>query len=151
MDLVFKKELHKICLNTIEEKIKLLVSEIEQIQADMNSETKSSAGDKYETGREMLQSEMTKKSHQMEQALKDQRLLRALNTNTRKDHVEQGSLVKTLEGNYYIAAPIGSLDIKETKCFAISAVSPLAQAMMGLRKGDEYLFRGVGKKIVDII
>ena len=53
-----KDELYKKCVQIIENQILLAQQGIENAQQAANEETKSSAGDKYETTRAMMQIEI---------------------------------------------------------------------------------------------
>ena len=46
---MFKKKVIEIISNSLNEKIKILEKELKQINYEKNNQTKSSAGDKYET------------------------------------------------------------------------------------------------------
>ena len=50
-----KQQLYQYCWTFIEDRFKTIQNNIEELQKALNSETKSSAGDKHETGRAMLQ------------------------------------------------------------------------------------------------
>ena len=57
---MFKKKVIKIISNSLNEKIKILEKELKQINYEKNNQTKSSAGDKYETSRSSMQIEYDK-------------------------------------------------------------------------------------------
>ncbi|MDO6425302.1 hypothetical protein, partial [Saccharophagus degradans] len=76
---------------------------IQDYQEDLNSETKSSAGDKHETGRAMLQLEMEKLGQQYQTVLTQKNVLQKIDVSVKKK-AQVGSLVGTTSGlNYFLA------------------------------------------------
>ena len=73
--LELKKELYNQCSDFIEHRLLAIKSTINDIQESLDSETKSSAGDKHETGRAMLQLDREKLGQQLAeiQKLNEQR------------------------------------------------------------------------------
>ncbi len=123
---------------------------IADIQAAANQETKSSAGDKYETGRAMMQQEKDKLSARLATNLNQRSQLKQLKPELSKSQAENGSLVKTNEGLFYFAAAIGKLQVGTQKCFVISLDSPLAKALWHKKKEEVVNFQGRKIRILDI-
>lgn len=111
-------------------------------QQAANDDTKSSAGDKYETNREMMQAEKDKAMQQLSEALKLRKVLDGINIKNNSDAIGLGSLVQTNIGLFYIAVAIGEFEIDKTKVFGISPVSPIGNALKGYKKGDIINFNG---------
>lgn len=111
------------------------------MQTSANNETKSSAGDKYETGRAMAQLEIAKNSIQLTEALGLRQKLALLGEKKITETVQTGSLVMTSRGNFYLAIPAGSCEIDGTTYFAISADSPVGSKLIGLKSGDSFVIR----------
>ena len=59
-NLKIKEALHASCVGFVEDRLETIQKTIQDIQMSLTSETKSSAGDKHETGRAMLQLEREK-------------------------------------------------------------------------------------------
>ncbi len=137
------------CHELLDDKVETLLSEIAKVEESASNETKSSMGDKYETGREMMMQEKGKLNDRL-QLLLDQKM--ALSTIKKQLHetIRQGSLVHTTLGVYFIVAAIGSIKIKDGQVFVISQSAPLAKEMMGKKVGDEIAFNGRSQKILDI-
>ena len=70
-----KRKLYQHCINFVDKRIAAAKETIAMAQESANEDTKSSAGDKYETGRAMAQLEIEKTAGQLEEALKDKKLL----------------------------------------------------------------------------
>lgn len=111
-------------------------------QQAANEDTKSSAGDKYETNREMMQAEKDKAMQQLSEASKLRKVLDGINPKNNSESVGLGSLVKTNIGLFYIAVAIGEFEIDKSKVFGISPVSPIGSALKGYEKGDNINFNG---------
>lgn len=109
-------------------------------QASANEETKSSAGDKYETGRAMMQLEIEKNTVQLSEALKLKQALAAIDPIKSTTVVQPGSLVVTNQYNYYIAISAGQLKIGDKVYFAISPGSPIGMQLTGLSVGETFVF-----------
>ena len=137
-----KKKLIEKCLELLNEKLKNLDFELEQLQKSANEETKSSAGDKYETGRAMLMIEKEKLATQQNQLFKSIQVINQIDPNKQSTKVELGSLVDTTMGNYFIASSLGPIEYDKKSYFVISAVAPVAQKMLGLKSSDQFNFNG---------
>jgi hypothetical protein len=135
-----KQKLYALCLHYIEERIKGASQAIQFAQSSANEETKSSAGDKYETGRAMAQLEIEKNSAQLAEAQRLKQILLQLDPAKTNDNIQSGSLVITNQGNFYISIPAGQFAIEDENYFAISPSSPIAQKLLGLKKGDQFSF-----------
>jgi len=64
-DLNIKKQLYKKCICFVAERLQTIKNAIDEVQESLTTETKSSAGDKHETGRAMLQIEREKLGQQL--------------------------------------------------------------------------------------
>ena len=135
-----KSKLRTLCLDYVEQRIAIATQAIQSAQASANEETKSSAGDKYETGRAMAQLEIEKNSAQLADALKLKQIVTQINTEKETETIQSGSLVITNGGNYYIAIAAGQFTIDGEIYFVISPFSPIAQKLLGLKKDDQFAF-----------
>jgi transcription elongation GreA/GreB family factor len=135
-----KQQLHARCLAYIEERIEGASQAIQFAQASANEETKSSVGDKYETGRAMAQLEIEKNSAQLAEAQKLKQHLLQLDPIKTSDTVQSGSLVVTSQGKFYVSIPAGQITIGSEIYFAISPSSPIAQKLFGLKEGGQVSF-----------
>ena len=144
--LTLKQQLHALCMTHIRRRITGAEEAIHAAQFSANEETKSSAGDKYETGRAMAQLEIEKNSIQLSEAKKLLNALEQINPAKLTSSIQSGSLVKTNAGWFYVAVSAGQLNLLDKTYFAISPASPVGQKLMGLRPKDSYVFNG--KKII---
>lgn len=132
-------------LDLVQSKISEKVRNLEQLIFDKrtsNNDTKSSMGDKYETGREMLQQEINNLQVQLNEFLKQQKSLKNIKTED-VNKVEKGAVVETDKGLFYISASVGELSFEGKKIIAISEESPLAQSMKGKLKDENFSINNV--------
>ncbi|QCK16594.1 3-oxoacyl-ACP synthase [Mangrovivirga cuniculi] len=148
---LIKNRIHQYCLDQINDKIVLSEAGMREAQESANNETKSSAGDKYETGRAMAQIEKDKYAAQLAEAKKLFKVIDNLDPKKKHDKVEPGALVITDSGNYYISVSVGKIIINGNQYFAISPLTPLAKAIIDKESGETGIFRGKEIKINKII
>ncbi|HLP56190.1 MAG TPA: hypothetical protein VK151_14230 [Fluviicola sp.] len=110
-------------------------SMIADLQEGLANETKSSAGDKYETSRAMSQQELDKITTQLQEISRQLALIPHLETVTGPGTIQNGSIVETNKGFFFIGLPLGSLQTDEGTVFCIGASAPLAQQLIGKNTG----------------
>jgi len=135
-----KQELLALCHSFIEARINSTKIAIQMAQNSANEETKSTAGDKFETGRAMAQLEIEKGTVQLAEALKQKQVLDYLLPETTFNTVRMGSLVYTNQGNYYVSIPAGRLEVDSIIYYAISSISPIGALLFGLKTGGSINF-----------
>ncbi len=136
-----KQELYKYCQNYIQERISNTAHAIKAAQESANDETKSSSGDKYETGRAMMQLEIEKNMVQLSGSLKLKNNLDQINIKNRTESVQPGSIVVTDNEIFFIAISIGKVIIHSRSFVILSPESPLGIKFMGLKSGDSFTFK----------
>ena len=124
----------------MQERIDRANEAIRAAQHSANEETKSSAGDKYETGRAMAQLEIEKNTWQKAESLKLMEILSLTDPKLISSIVQRGSLVLTNEGSFYVCVSAGKFIIDQVPYFAISSASPLGQQLMGLAPQSSFIF-----------
>ena len=142
-----KKQLYNICETFLLERESTLHGIIEGIQNDLHSETKSSAGDKHETGRAMLQLEREKAGKQFSAITKQKELLAKVNLYSSSNRVRLGSLIHTTNGVYFLAISKGMVSIDNTDYYIIAPQSPIGKLLLGKQINDSITFNG---KIITI-
>ena len=146
-----KKELHNLCINYVQKRIDTVEQAIKATQQAANEETKSSAGDKYETGRAMMQQETDRNQAQLNEANKLMVALNQINSYTTSKTVEAGSLVITNNGKFYIAISAGTLVVNGETFFVVSPASPIGLNLKGQKVGYEFNLNGRLYKIENLI
>lgn len=146
MTLKLSEALYQLCLEFIENRIKTIRQAIQETQASADQETKSSAGDKYETGLSMMQLDMEKQAEQLAEAIKTRNSLEQVRVleeiSNGNGAVKPGSAVETNNGNFYIAISAGQLKVNDQTYFAVSPATPIGSKLMGLKTGEGFSFNG---------
>jgi hypothetical protein len=141
-----KSEIHKTLVSQLEDKLKQAQLDFCLAKESRDSDTKSSAGDKFETGREMMQREMDKLHASIDtyhnQLLKLQTLVGIKSF----EIIGVGSLIETNFEKYYISIGLGEITCSSEKVFSISSASPIGELLMGKKLGEYIELRG--RKII---
>ena len=145
-----KQRVHAHCLSLVQQKIEGIEAAMREAQGAANEETKSSAGDKYETGRAMMHLEKEKLASQRAEAFKLQKVLGQIDAAKQSTQVALGSLVHTNRGWFFVAVGLGNIAIEQQSCFVISPAAPIGQAMWGRRVNDHFTFNGQTIEIATI-
>jgi hypothetical protein len=133
-----KKELYRQCIDYVEKRAAAARLALQEAQEAANNETKSSAGDKYETDREMMQQEAAMNQTQLNEANKLKLALSTIDPHTKDEKAGAGSMVLTDKGNFYISISAGALKVNDMDFFAVSPVSPIGLKLNGLKAGGEF-------------
>ena len=146
-----KEDVYNFCCAILEERIQEAQCVIDAAQHDSNSETKSSAGDKYETGRAMAQLE--KERHARRKAALEDMLvnLKQIGCSPSKEWVTEGALVQTNRGMYFVSVGLGTITIDSQVYHCLSQQAPFGQALLDLEVGDDVEFRDTSHEIVHIL
>jgi hypothetical protein len=116
------KEAILLHINALQnQKLTELKQAIDAAQASANTEDKSSAGDKYETGRAMAQNTRDMYAKQYAIALADKALLQKIQTIKPAASVVQGSLVHTSVALYLIGLGLGKIELETQTVLCVSA------------------------------
>jgi|AntRauTorckE6833_2_1112554.scaffolds.fasta_scaffold77627_2 transcription elongation GreA/GreB family factor len=137
-----KQEIIEQCKKNLKSTKISISKEIEAVKESMTSDTKSSAGDKYETGREMMNQEKEKLQSQLSNINRQLGTLHQINASEQNQEVQFGSIVKTTLAQYFISISYGKISVDNTDVFMVSAITPLAQIMMGKKAGEKIKWNG---------
>ncbi|MBO3115297.1 3-oxoacyl-ACP synthase [Winogradskyella sp. DF17] len=146
-----KQRLTNICQKQIQLRLERIKSKIRDLHEALNSEAKSSAGDKHETGRAMIQLEREKLGFQLAEIEQIIKTVQRIDTSELHTNARLGSVVFTTQFNYFIAASCGEIDLDNTKFYTISSAAPLAQLLLSKKQGDVFEFRGNEITILKIV
>ncbi len=146
MEFTIKKELLDFCVAKNKDRIKDIVLAMEHAQDAIENDTKSSAGDKYETTREMVQQDLNRYQDQLAQAKKDAVVLQQLELDV-KTSGAVGAVVVTDKASYFIAISLGKQYIAANDYMIISASSPIGKLLLGKVIGEVIVFNGNSQTI----
>ena len=142
-----KQELYRLCKAYVNKRLQTVEDIISSNQKALQSETKSSAGDKHETGRAMLQLEMEKAGQQLNGISQMKETLARIDAEKTSNIAHLGSIIYTNKANYFLSISVGQLIVADKVYFAISVVSPIGKLLLGKQKGEKISFNGNEIKI----
>lgn len=148
--MIIKKELYKQCEVFVAKRLKTVEEIISSNQRALQSETKSSAGDKHETGRAMLQLEMEKAGQQLNGITQMKEVLSKINIDTSSTIAHLGSVIKTTKNVYFLSISSGKLVVNNENYFAISVSSPIGSMLLGKKVGDTFTFNAIQQTIKEV-
>jgi len=134
----------------IDAKSTIIKTEIQLAVESRDSETKSTAGDKYEPSREMMQLEIEKNMVQLNKYELQKNELLKIDINKSQHKVELGSFVFTAENTYFISIGLGKIEIENEPVFCISLISPIGKALQNKKAGEKINFQGKEISILEI-
>ena len=144
------KLLYNHCIKKLAQSLEVLEIRKAEIALALESESKSSAGDKHETGRAMIQLEREKLGDQIKKAEKNRATLLQLKQYKSSGIVRFGSAIQTNKANYYIAIATDSCTIKSTLFHSISPQSPVGTQLLGKKVGDQLVFNAITSTITAV-
>jgi|TARA_B110000090_G_scaffold84390_1_gene96004 hypothetical protein len=121
-------------------KLSYLNTSLNQAIDSRNSDTKSSAGDKFETSREMAQIEIQKIETEIS---KTQQFFTDLAS-------KASQLIITDKGAFLISIPFGKVMVNTTEVFCISNSAPITKQLVNTEISANFEYRGVTYNILDI-
>jgi transcription elongation GreA/GreB family factor len=136
----FKNKLKSCGIALIQERVVAARLAMDEAQKAANSEEKSSAGDKYETGRAMghLQKEMH--TAQLAAAVQDMALMQAIPVDMLYRECVPGAVLQAGGLTYFISLGLGKQTIDGHTVLFLSPQAPLAKLLSGLGPGDTLSF-----------
>ena len=124
----------------LQTKLSYLTTNLHQVIESRNSDTKSSAGDKFETSREMAQIEI----HQIETEIsKTQQFITDLFSKLTQ-------FIITDKGAFLISIPFGKLIVNNTAVYCISNTAPITIPLINTKVSYNFDYGGVVYNVIDI-
>jgi transcription elongation GreA/GreB family factor len=148
---IIKRQLMDQCIALVEQRIGNSRQAMNAAQESANAEEKSSAGDKYETGRAMAQIERDKAAQQLKEAMHLKSVLQTINLKSSAGVVTQGSLVITDVNHFFIAISLGKQTVANVAYFVIAPITPIGRLLMGLHVGSQFSFNNQMHTIREIL
>jgi transcription elongation GreA/GreB family factor len=141
--MITKKEVYNAVLNSLSHKLSELKMALFEITEEAKTDSKSSAGDKHETSRAMMQNEQEKIIRQMEMLTEQLNQLQRINVDAPSERIFAGSMIKTNNGYFFLSVPLGKITVQNITVFVLSPTSPLGKLLIGLTKGQSASVKGV--------
>ena len=136
-----KKQILDHCKLVVDEKITSLKKYLKDLQDSANEDSKSAMGDKYETGRAMVQLEQENLMARFDELIAQQELLATIST-SKTDIIQSGSLVTLDTGLFFIATGLGKIEMNDLTLFAVAPNSPIGQKLLGKSEGEQFELNG---------
>ncbi len=146
-----REVLFQLCLSDIDERIAVLRASIAEAREAQQSDTKSSAGDKFETTREMMTQQIETLSQQLSEVETQRNQLLPLANVAPSATTQAGSVVLTYTTNFYISVSVGTKPLNDQVFICLSPSSPLGKLLIGKTAGDEINFNQKTYKITQVI
>jgi len=138
----------EIVRNELSGSINHLGQQITALKDSLLSESKSTAGDKHETGRASIQLEIEQISNQLKVKEEMFNELTRIKFDSSLESIQAGSYVKSSIGEFILSIAVGKISKHDS--FAISLNSPFAKQAIGLNKGDSFELNGREVKILEV-
>ncbi|SDQ12670.1 3-oxoacyl-ACP synthase [Flagellimonas zhangzhouensis] len=146
-----KADILNFCWDYVNNKADRLKRTSNELQQSLTSETKSTAGDKHETGRAMVQLEQEKLAQQILELEKDRAVLKKIDIEKLPQKISLGCLVKTSAANYFISISAGAFKSGGEVVYCISASAPIAQLLLGKEKDENFVFNEKSQTIQEVL
>ncbi|MFL5762962.1 MAG: hypothetical protein ACJ77K_03400 [Bacteroidia bacterium] len=139
-----RKFLIPACRKALDQRVGAARNYLDTVNESVNDETKSTAGDKHETGRAMAQIEQEKAQKQLNEAtrMQDEFLRLSTSSGSASNIISISSIVLTDKQHFFISVPLGSVQTDYGTFQVISPVSPIGKMMLGRREGEKLEFNG---------
>lgn len=147
-----KEKIYDHCHNYIRQRIETALQAIASVEAAGEEETKSSAGDKYETSREMMKQELERHQQLLAGAREMEQTLQGLGMTVQSSSatIVPGSLIRTDQGLFFLAVGIGKLSAEGQDIFVLSPSAPVGKLLIGKQAGDRISFNAKTYHILEI-
>ena len=146
----FKKQVVEAMNKELEERLNISTQAYNDALESRNNDTKSSAGDKYETSRAMMQQEMDNAELSINQAKFFINELNRLPLEEDSEEVISGSLVETNSGVYFLGLSLGKVEVNNQIVYAVSTASPLGKLLLQCKAGDLINLNNAQQEILSI-
>jgi transcription elongation GreA/GreB family factor len=137
-----KTHLYEALVERLNSQIAELSGSLQDLQRSANEETKSSVGDKYETGRAMVQLEIEKIQQQLAEKNKAKNIVLSVSPSDQDNSVRVGSVIETSAGDFFLLVNAMDLKIGARSFMGISLQSPLGKLLFGKTKGEQIVLNG---------
>jgi transcription elongation GreA/GreB family factor len=149
--LKMKQKIIQYIKNHLDQRLRAAWDAMQAAQESANNESKSSAGDKYETARAMGQLDRDMHARMYEQARQERLIVEKIDEKMTCNKGVLGALVKTTIGDFFIAVSIGQVLIEAKKLMIISPQSPIGVTLMDKSIGEKFFFRTHQVTILEIL
>ncbi len=137
MNTLKKKKIVEWCRQLINERIEEMVLQGKTLQDGVANESKSSAGDKHETARAMMNLEQEKLGRQYQELMTMKEYFDKINFEIVSDKILLGSIIETNKGYFLLSVGLGKVSFHDQDVLLLSLQSPLGEALIGKHVGEK--------------
>ena len=145
-----KKALIEYMKELLDERMQVAWKAMEAAQDSANDQSKSSAGDKYETARSMGQLDRNMHARQYEQVRQERVVLEKIGESESLTRGAVGALLETSAGWFFISVSLGAVKFNDQTVLAVSSSSPVGISFLGKEAGGQFQFLNKQHKIIAI-
>lgn len=145
-----KTELIEYMKGLLDERLQVAWKAMEAAQDSANDQSKSSAGDKYETSRSMGQLDRSMHARQYEQVRQERVVLDRIGESESLSRGAVGALLETSAGWFFISVSLGAIKFENQTIIAVSSSSPVGLSFLGKEAGAQFQFMNKQHKIIAI-
>jgi transcription elongation GreA/GreB family factor len=147
--IAYKLRLREKCISIIQSRMSSLQASMTNAQSAANEETKSSAGDKYETSRAMGQLEKDMFARQLSQTAMEMASALSIDCTGISEKIKAGAIIVCSNLRIFIFAGIGKMEFEDETLIVISPNAPLAQSLISKSIGDKIIFNQKEAQILE--
>tara|TARA_Y100000385_G_scaffold23759_1_gene22931 strand:- start:1096 stop:1545 length:450 start_codon:yes stop_codon:yes gene_type:complete len=134
----------------LNDKISSLKKDINSLKESQKNDTKSSMGDKYETGRAMIQLELEKYHSRLSNNNEMLSNLLKINPKLKTKTIQSGSLIQTNHGWFFISIGIGKVKVENnTEVIVLSPIAPLGRMFLNKVRNESFDFQNRQYQIIE--
>jgi len=148
--MTLKEAVYNECCRILNNKITALQQTLVDLRESASNETKSTAGDKYETSLAMLQIEQENTLKQLENLLSQKQTIEKIDPALKPVVIANGTLVETSKGYFFISIALGKVIVEGREVIALSPQSPLGIKFTGQQPSDAIEMNGIVYEIKKI-
>ncbi|MCD4681279.1 MAG: hypothetical protein K8S00_12915 [Bacteroidales bacterium] len=146
--LEFKKKLIRVCLTIQNKSVENLTSVMRDAQQSANDYGQPK--DRYDSYRVQLLRKCDMFGSQLKKVYDEIKVLEKIEVSRTNNTVSFGAVVITDAQKIFVSIGIGKIDFQGEAFYAISTLVPFYKAMVGLKQGDVFDFRGKDITILEL-
>ncbi len=151
MNIIEKKQLILHSRQQMEERIAEIELQGKALQEGVANESKSSAGDKHETARAMMNLEQEKLGRQFQELMTMKEHFNKINFEIVSDKIQLGSMIETNKGYFLLSVGLGKIKASKQDLMLLSLQSPLGEMLLGKSEGDRVILNTHEYIIIKVI
>ncbi len=140
-----------VAMCTVEAQLQTIQKGMDQLMEAKTNETKSSAGDKYETGMAMIHNQENLLKRQQLEAQHRMRQLTSIKNYKASSFIKKGSLIKLSTGYFLLGVALGKIEVDHETIYFLSEDSPLGSKLLHKVTGDNVIINDQMIKILSVV